>query len=121
MAEAKGLFINLTTAKENYASKAFRLGTRIAKEGKISIVHLNVDAVIYSSPKCGIFADPVTNQPLVSTIQNFMNAGGKILVGADCMKTTGILPEDIYEGMEVAGPENVLPPLMDTEMQVITY
>jgi predicted peroxiredoxin len=97
--------VSLTCAKDNTdkATVALVIANAAAASDKETIVFLSTEGVRLSQKgaAAGIHEDGFA--PLQDLLQNFVKAGGKLLVCSPCFKKRGLKEEDLVEGAVIVG------------------
>ncbi len=94
------LVLNLISDREPNIAKALRFGNKFLAAGWDVTLSINVEAVALLNPGAGLGPCPVTGKPLRAILDAFMAGGGRVLVGAECLKLAG-LGQDVLTGSMV--------------------
>ncbi|MCA9241468.1 MAG: DsrE family protein [Planctomycetales bacterium] len=98
--------VTINSCRENgdKATVGFVVATAALGSGKETMVFLSTDGVWAAVRE---EADKVVEggpfKPLTELIQNYLEAGGRVVACAPCCKKRGIEPETLFEGVEIAG------------------
>jgi len=96
--------INSCRANGDLATVGFVVATAALGSGKDTMVFLSTDGVWAAVPE---EADKVVEggpfKPLSELMKNFIQAGGRVVACAPCCKKRGIEPDQLAEGIEIAG------------------
>lgn len=101
-AESRTLFINLISVDFANAGKALRAGRKFLGAGWTVTLSINLEAVKLLDPVVGGEPCPVAGKPMSALLRAFQDEGGRVLVGAECLKLNGLSESDLFEGMEIA-------------------
>ncbi len=115
------LYINLASGALAFQGKGLRMGRKFLAAGWPVTLSLNVDAVALVDPARAADLDPVSGQPLQKILATFVQEGGRVLVGAECMKAQGLDPQDLPEGMRTAAVETVAGLLADPGVRTLSW
>ncbi len=99
---SKTLFINLISDDFANAGKALRAGRKFLEAGWTVTLSVNITAVRLLDPAVGGRPCPVAGKPMNALLRAFQSEGGRVLVGAECLKLNGMGEEDLFPGMEIA-------------------
>ena len=99
--DSRHLFINLASGDGARAGKALRQGRMFLEAGWDVTLMLNVDAVVLVDPASESSTCPVSGKPLGAMLAAFADAGGRALVGAECLKLAGIAQDTLPAGCDI--------------------
>lgn len=118
----KSLFVSLTSNDVNRAAMAVQFATRVKKEQQIpATLFLNVDGVKLADTT---IPSPmhVSGKSISTMLENFMAAGGKVIVCPMCMKNVGgISKPDLIKGAVIGGSDITMPALFADGTTVLSY
>ena len=118
----KKLFVNLTTDDTNKSAMAVSMATMVINTQKIPVtILLNVDAVRLADKNIpqNKYASGKTATEM---LQDFMKAGGTVIVCPMCMKNVGGMDKsDLIKGVIMGGPDVTFPVLLADDTTVISY
>jgi len=120
-AQSRSIFINLISDRPANVAKALRLGRKFLAAGWPVTLYLNLDAVAVVDPRAGLGPCPITGAPLAQQLDEFVAAGGRGLLGAECLKLAGMTPEQLPPGLATAAFPLVEELLGAEGVRVITY
>lgn len=115
------LYINLASGALPRQGKGLRMGRKFLDAGWPVTLSLNVDAVSLVDPARTDEIDPVSGRPLQKILAAFAADGGRVIVGAECMKAAGLSPGNLPAGMEVATLEKVAELLADPDVRTLSW
>lgn len=115
------LYINLASASLRHQGKGLRMGRKFLGAGWPVTLSLNVDAVALVDPARADDLDPVSGRPLQKILAVFAAEGGRVLVGAECLKAAGLSPANLPDGMQVADLETVSALLADPGVRTLGW
>ncbi|MBU2500451.1 hypothetical protein KJ682_03880 [bacterium] len=98
------LVLNLISDREPNIAKALRFGKRFLAGGWDVTLSINVDGVVLLDPGARLGPCPVTGKPLRAILDEFMEEGGRVLVGPECLKLAGLGPDCLAGSMVPADP-----------------
>ncbi len=114
-------FGNLTTDNVMKASKIIRMLVQVKDRGIDTVLFLNIDGVKIADNNYTEVC-PVTEKPISAILKNYLNKGGKILIGPDCMKVAGVKKDNIIEGITiVTDPDILFNILLKDNVRIISY
>jgi predicted peroxiredoxin len=119
--ETNKLMINLTSSRSAAIAKALRFGRKFLAAGWQVHLVINVDAVQLINPDAGLEPCPVTGKPLTAILSGFISDGGKGLVGAECLKLSGLDGSDLAEGLEVATFPKIEALMLQPDIKILSY
>ncbi len=119
--QKNNLLINLISDRSANIAKALRFGRKFLAAGWNVHLSVNMDAVVLVAPSCELAPCPVTGQPLSQQLQGFMDEGGHVVVGKECMKLQGMNPDELPAGMKVAGFPDTERLMATPDLKIITW
>ena len=98
--------VTINSCKENgdKATVGFVVATAALGSGKDTLVFLSTDGVWAAvAEEAAKVVEGEPFKPLTELINNFLQAGGKVIACAPCCKKRNIEPEQLFDGVEIAG------------------
>lgn len=122
LASESSLFVNLTSDDLDRAAMAINFSTRVRQEKKIPVtLFLNVEGVRLADKR--IPAKTHANgKSLKQMLDDFVKAGGKVIVCPMCMKNVGGMSKaDLVPGVVVGASDVTWPALFADDTTVLSY
>ena len=120
-AEASPVFVNLTTDHPEYATSALNWTLEAMDRGHPVTLWLNVSAVslaIEDFPHCVEVRTGLSAADLVARV---IDRGGRVLVCSSCLTLAGFEPESLMAGAALDAPDEVMPAVLETDVQVVNW
>ena len=98
--------VTINSCRENgdKATVGFVVATAALGSGKDTMVFLSTDGVWAAvKDEAAKVVEGGPFKPLTELIENFINAGGRIIAGAPCCKKRAIEQDQLVENVEIAG------------------
>ncbi len=102
-------------------AKALRLANKFVDAGWYVHLLLNVDAVRLVDPQAQLDPCPITGKPLAAMLSAFIDHGGKVMVGAECLKLIGLGPDDLGYGQDVASFPMIEALMSKPAIKILSY
>lgn len=117
-----GLFVNITSDDLDRAAMAVSFATKVRNEtGKAATIFLNVEGVRLADKNIPQNVH-VSGKTIQEMLQDFMNAGGVVLVCPMCMKNVGGMTEaDFIDGALLSTQELNWDALFAKDVTVLSY
>lgn len=121
-ASEQKLFVNLTSNEIKRATMAIMFATRVRQQKQMPVtIFLNVDGVQIANKNQPEIKN-VMDKSLKTMLQDFMKAGGRVIICPMCMKNAaGITQADLIEGVELGGPDVTWLALFAENTTVLSY
>jgi predicted peroxiredoxin len=98
--------VTINSCKENgdKATVGFVVATAALGSGKDTMVFLSTDGVWAAvKDEAAKVVEGGPFKPLYEFMENFINAGGRVVACAPCCKKRGIEPDQLFDKIEIAG------------------
>lgn len=98
--------VTINSCRDNgdKATVGFVVATAALGSGKDTMVFLSTDGVWAAVPEEAAKIDERGPfKPLTELLENFMQAGGRVVACAPCCKKRAIEADQLFEGIEIAG------------------
>ena len=122
LASGSSLFVNLTSDDLDRAAMAINFSTRVRQQKNIPVtLFLNVEGVRVADKRIPE-KKHATGKSLKQMLDNFMQAGGKVIVCPMCMKNVGAMTKaDLVPGAVVGASDVTWPALFADDTTVLSY
>lgn len=115
------LLINLLTPKGASAGKALRLGRKFVGLGWRVTLLIQADGVRLLDPAADLEPCPVTGRSPAAALPEFLAAGGRGLVGKDCLQAHGLENLALPGGLDHATVEGIAEILASPDVRTLSF
>lgn len=122
-AEAKGLFVELSSDDLFKVRRAFMVGTMVRQTQKIPVtVNISLGPTKYVNKGLPLAKMAKLREQSVHDLMTvFMEAGGEIMVCPMCIQGYGLSKEDVLEGIKIGGPDTTLPRMLEDGVKTLSF
>jgi len=117
----KTMVIQLSNDDEMKAGKALRFAMQSLSFAEETVIMLSAQGVRVADKSTNGFKIPGKSSNSLDVIREFIAEGGRVIVGADCMKILGVGAGDLIAGSEQSDPKMTFGLLLSDESVVVSF
>jgi predicted peroxiredoxin len=115
------MVVHLSTDEELKAGKALRFAMQSLSFAEETILYLSAEGVRVADKSTDGFTIPTKTTNSLDVIREFIAEGGKVIVGADCMKSQGIGAGNLIAGSQQGDPKTTFALLLADNTVVMSW